>query len=465
MNSFLIKASILIFFSVSLRFSAELQFASYLLIAAYSLFGLRQVILSMLLLWIFIMINSSIAGPNTFAQIGRILVLFCASFSVLIHYPTLSYIKTSKIFLVTFIFLIFLIFHSIFFSAIPLLSISKSIYWTMSFLTIYYAWNGLNSEVFSEFSNTFYNLLVGILLVNFLLINSSLGYIQNVELFQGFFDHPNAFGIFCSVVCSLAIGRFFNMREKFSYFNFFVILLSINLIILSGSRTAGIAIIISFLVSFVIISFFSSKAIRKLFPFKVIYALLTIVILLLTLSYFTNSTYLYNFVNKGSDISKSSVVERNRLRSKTSSASFNQESYVDYYMKSRGILVSPMVDNIIKQPMGIGFGVSSCPECMNVVVDPVFGIPISAPIEKGTLPIALMEEVGFFGLLLFCIWVLTIFRIALVNRKLLLPVFFTILLINLGESMLFSPGGFGMFVLIMLGWICASPKSKNYLTN
>ena len=134
-------------------------------------------------------------------------------------------------------------------------------------------------------------------------------------------------------------------------------------------------------------------------------------------------------------------------------------------MKSRGILVSPMVDNIIKQPMGIGFGVSSCTECMNVVVDPVFGIPISAPIEKGTLPIALMEEVGFFGLLLFCIWVLTIFRIALVNRKLLLPVFFTILLINLGENMLFSPGGFGMFVLIMLGCICASPKSKNYLTN
>ena len=465
MNSFLIKASILIFFSVSLRFSAELQFASYLLIAAYSLFGLRQVILSMLLLWIFIMINSSIAGPNTFAQIGRILVLFCASFSVLIHYPTLSYIKTSKIFLVTFIFLIFLIFHSIFFSTIPLLSISKSIYWTMSFLTIYYAWNGLNSEVFSEFSNTFYNLLVGILLVNFLLINSSLGYIQNVELFQGFFDHPNAFGIFCSVVCSLAIGRFFNMREKFSYFNFFVILLSINLIILSGSRTAGIAIIISFLVSFVIISFFSSKAIRKLFPFKVIYTLSTIAILILTFSYFTNSTYLYNFVNKGYDISDSNVTGINRLHSKTPSISFNQESYVDYYMKSRGILVSPMVDNIIKQPMGIGFGVSSCPECMNVVVDPVFGIPISAPIEKGTLPIALMEEVGFFGLLLFCIWVLTIFRIALVNRKLLLPVFFTILLINLGESMLFSPGGFGMFILIMLGWICASPKSKNYLTN
>jgi len=461
MNSFLIKASILTFFSVLLRFSTELQFASYLLIAAYSLFGLRQVILSMLLLWIFIMINTTIAGPNTFAQIGRILVLFCASFSVLIHYPTLSYLKTSKIFFVTFIFFIFLIMHSIFLSAIPLLSISKSLYWVISFLTVYYAWNGLNSEVFSEFSNTFYNLLVGILLVNFLLINSSLGYIKNVELFQGVFDHPNAFGIFCSVVCSLAIGRFFNMRKKLPYFDFFVMLLSFILIILSGSRTAGFSIIISFGLSFVVISFFSSKAKRKLFPFKIIYTLSTIVILILSFSFFTNSPYLYNFINKGYDINVNKVTEINKLNIKTPSIPFIQKSSVDYYMDSRGILVSPMLNNIIKQPFkGIGFGVSSCPECMNIVLDPLFGIPISAPIEKGTLPIALMEELGFFGLLLFCIWALTIFRIALVDRKLLLPVFFTLLLINLGENMLFSPGGFGMFVLIIFGWICASSKSK-----
>jgi hypothetical protein len=459
MNYFLTKAFILIFFSILLRFNTEFQFASYLIVAAYSLFGLRQVILSMLLVWIFVMINTSVAGPNTFAHIGRILVLFFAIFSVLIHYPTSPHLKTSKIFLVTLIFSIFLIFHSIFLSVTPLLSISKSAYWIMSFLTIYYAWNGLNSKVFNEFSNNFYYLLVGIFLVNYALINSPLGFIKNVDLFQGFFDHPNAFGIFTSVVCSLAIGRFFSMG-KILYFNFFIIVLSLNAVILSGSRTAGLAIVISFLLSFIIIRFFSSKAILKSFPSKIIYSLsILVLILLLALSY-TKVFYLDNFFNKGQNTNQT-------INYNGASFSSSKKTIVDNYIKSRNVLILPMLDNINKQPFtGIGFGVGSSPERINVVKDTVFGIlPISSPIEKGILPLAVIEELGFWGFLLFFIWLFTIFRISLVNRKLLLPVFFTLLLINLGENVLFSPGGFGLFVLIMIGWISATPKSQNYLTN
>lgn len=64
---------------------------------------------------------------------------------------------------------------------------------------------------------------------------------------------------------------------------------------------------------------------------------------------------------------------------------------------SRGFLIARMFSNIEEHPfVGIGFGVSSTPEEMNITYDPIFGAPLSAPVEKGVLPVAIIEEFGFF---------------------------------------------------------------------
>jgi len=461
------QALIVIFFSIMLRFNAELQFLSYLMVAAYSLFGLRQVLLSMLLVWIFIMLNTSIAGPNTFSHIGRVLVLFCSMFSILIYYPAKRDFKISKLFLVTIIFGIFLIFHSIFFSVIPSLSLSKSIYWIASFLTIFFAWNSMNNKTFNEFSKFFYYLLVGILLINFSLINSPLGFVQNIDLFQGFFDHPNAFGIFCSILVSFSIGRL-NTANKNSVIYFMIIILGFLLILFSGSRTAGFAVILSLIAAFIIMRFFTSRKLETAFSIKIFYILTTFLIISYAIFSILEVSLINNFINKGQNTSQTldyndyeMSIELSNSNSKSSNSS---DSLKDYYMKSRGVIIVPMISNIKIRPLtGLGFGVSSTPSNMNIAKDPIFGIPLSAPIEKGFLPIAIIEELGIFGFLIFLYWILIIYQYALNNRQLLIPIFFTLILINAGEYVLFSPGGFGLFVLIFFGWICAASKHKNDL--
>ena len=86
------------------------------------------------------------------------------------------------------------------------------------------------------------------------------------------------------------------------------------------------------------------------------------------------------------------------------------------------------------------------------------GIPVSAPIEKGILPLAILEEVGVFGFIFFMIWILILIRLAINNSFRTLIVLLTILLFNLGEAGLFSANGYGMLYLIVITSIITRPK-------
>jgi len=95
---------------------------------------------------------------------------------------------------------------------------------------------------------------------------------------------------------------------------------------------------------------------------------------------------------------------------------------------------------------------------IRITRDPVFNLPISAPIEKGNLYLAVLEELGLIGLLLFFAWLIfSYFRV--VKKNLFgLPVFFTILMLNFGESVLFSPGGVGALCIMMFTWSITASK-------
>ncbi len=73
---------------------------------------------------------------------------------------------------------------------------------------------------------------------------------------------------------------------------------------------------------------------------------------------------------------------------------------LEAYDLSRGSLIDEMWQNITEHPLaGIGFGIGSDPSEMEIERDPVFRLPIGAPIEKGVLPIAVVEELGIIGAL------------------------------------------------------------------
>ncbi len=126
---------------------------------------------------------------------------------------------------------------------------------------------------------------------------------------------------------------------------------------------------------------------------------------------------------------------------------------LEAYDRSRGSLIAQMRENIYEHPWtGIGFGVASDPSTMLINHDPVFGLPVGASVEKGVAFVAIVEELGILGAALVGLWVFALLRGAARSGIAPFAVVLTILFLNMGESTFFSPGGFGLLSLLLLGW-------------
>jgi len=130
-----------------------------------------------------------------------------------------------------------------------------------------------------------------------------------------------------------------------------------------------------------------------------------------------------------------------------------QASVGEAFEASRGGLVTSQLHNFMTSPwIGHGFG---------VYADGVFpsgvkmfaGIPVSAPVEKGVLPTAVLEETGIVGFvcLSFLIYVLVrgVWRR---SSHALVAMLIACLFVNLGEAVLLSPGGMGLHIWLLIGW-------------
>ena len=127
-------------------------------------------------------------------------------------------------------------------------------------------------------------------------------------------------------------------------------------------------------------------------------------------------------------------------------------------ISARGELMSRSMQNFGEHPfLGIGLGVPSEFEAASFIdrrVVYVAGVPVSASVEKGFLPTAMLEEMGLIGTGLTLV-LLGVMAISILGRGevWVVWVFFTALLQNAGEAVLFSLGGKGLFIWLMLG-IC-----------
>jgi hypothetical protein len=114
-----------------------------------------------------------------------------------------------------------------------------------------------------------------------------------------------------------------------------------------------------------------------------------------------------------------------------------------------------MIANIEEEPFtGIGFAIASEPLSMVIEREPVLELPIGGTltIEKGVMPIAVLEELGVFGFLMVTIWIWLMVKRGAKAGVVAFAVMATLLFTNLGESTLFFPGGLGLLLLILLAW-------------
>jgi hypothetical protein len=123
---------------------------------------------------------------------------------------------------------------------------------------------------------------------------------------------------------------------------------------------------------------------------------------------------------------------------------------VEAFERSRGRLLDPMFDNIAEHwDTGIGFGIGSYPQEMLIERDPFFGIPTSASIEKGNMPIAVFEELGVLGFFLVMFWIFVCLRRATAHGLVEIALCMCVIAINFGENIFFSPGGAGLLALLL----------------
>ena len=123
------------------------------------------------------------------------------------------------------------------------------------------------------------------------------------------------------------------------------------------------------------------------------------------------------------------------------------------FAASRGNGMLSQLTNFASSPLvGHGFGVYANGYFPSGVVT-VAGIPVSAPVEKGVVPTAVLEETGLLGFSSFAYLVFSLTRTVWRRApRTIVAILFSCLFVNLGEAVLLSPGGMGLFVWLLIGW-------------
>lgn len=423
--------------AISMRFaSAPTANLSYLLIAVYALAGRAQAIQALCFSWLFTMLSPGIAPDATYGALGRYAVLACAALSVLIRSGILSSAppKIDRMVLATLLLGLGICFHALFFSLMKDISLLKAVSWTVASATLISGWSALSTIERNRLEKQIFVGLAVLMLLSLPLLASGIGYLRNDFGFQGIMSHPQAFGPTMALLGAWAIAYVVS-SDRPPFLMMGLIGVSLLLIVLSEARTAGFALVLALFVSVLAIKLLTRDSLRRLFPAltsKRFHALAFIGLGIIILGGPTLSGVVTDYVVKRGDAS----------------------DVIDAYDRSRGALIDAMWNNISSNPWaGIGFGVASIPEEMEVTRDPVFDLPIGASIEKGVLPLAILEELGILGAAAVLVWIWMIVRRSVRGRK-ILPLFlvFLALLLNMGEMMLFSPGGMGLLMLVILGY-------------
>lgn len=421
--------------------------ASYFLIAAYALFGPAQAIRALTLSWLVSMINPGIAAEASAATVGRYAILLCAALSVYIHIQAFREgIRIRRLTIATLLLGGFFMIHAFILSPVVDISVLKAVSWTLTMCTLIAAWLGLSSDDRDALARQVFGVLTMVMLISLPLAAHPLGYLRNESGFQGVLNHPQAFGSTMALLGAWSASRMLSEKRP-AWTSITLVGACLGLVLLSEARTAGLALVLGVGASSIITPQIAGQPTRVLLPglkSKRLFLVAMLALVGMALMADQLGDAIFQYINK-----------RDRDNAVTLLAA---------YEGSRGPLMQTMWENISEHPFtGIGFGIASDPAVMVVERDQLFGLPTSATIEKGVLPLAIWEEVGIFGLTAVTAWIFVLFRRGARGGLVPVAVALTALLLNMGESTLFSTGGMGMLSLILIGWVFSAGDRNIYL--
>lgn len=424
----------LIFGAVVLRLTPETSALSFLVLAGYAFFGRRQAVHALALAWLFSVLNPVLAAEVSAGSTVRYIVVFASALSIAVRARNGGESTAMRQpVLATFLLCSFLLVHSLLFSVQPAISILKSISWSIVALTAMAAWCALQARERARLERQMFGGLVFVCIASLVVLPTSMGYLRNGTGFQGVLSHPQAFGATMAILSAWAVCSSLS-RAAPSWPLISVGGVSVGLVIMSEARTAGLALAFGVLLAVLFgalpgkVNYPSLAGLRH----RRVHALALVLLGLVIIRGPDLAGYLSGFLEKRSDTS----------------------NLLDVYDASRGSLVRDMWSNIRREPVsGIGFGVASDLSQTGVVRDSLLGLPLTASVEKGVAPVAVLEEIGIPGFACVFLWAVAVLRRSkLAGGVPAMGVALTIFLVNLGESSLFSAGGLGTLMLLFLGW-------------
>lgn len=413
--------------------------ASFLLLAVYALFGRGPAIQAIALSWLFLMLSPGIGAEAPGGSVGRYVVLVAAASSVLARSRMFhDGARVRRITMITALLGVFFVVHALLFSLVVDVSVLKAVSWTLATATLFAAWASLEAEERSLLSRQIFGGLVVLMVVSLPLLALPVGYLVNGTGFQGVLNHPQVFGSTMALLGAWAASRTLGRRQP-PWSAVALASSCLALVLLSEARTAGFALVLGVGCAAVLAPIVPGRSARAVLPglrSKRVYLVGGAVLVGVVLAGPRLEGVVTNFISKSGRAGVSSLFAA--------------------YDRSRGEMTEAMWSNIQKKPFqGIGFGIALDPTSMDIKRDPVFGLPTGASIEKGVLPLAVLEEVGIIGFAAVAAWVLFILRRSSTGGISPFAVVLTALLLNMGESTLFSPGGMGLLPLVLIGWAFA----------
>lgn len=412
---------------------APIAAVSYLILGGYALLGRAQAVEALGISWFLTIINPGIASEPSLL-VGRYAVMAAAALSVLLRSIHLKRgPRVSKTVLATILVGTFIAVHSLFFSQVVDVSLLKTLSWAVVTSTLLSAWGNLSTQEATRLEHRVFGGLTAVALLSVSLLPFPVGFLRNSSGFQGLLNHPQAFGVSVGLLGTWAAARMLGQPRP-SWRTAVLAGLCVVLVILSEARTAGLGMAIGLGAAILSAPVISGRAVKATFPglgSRRVHAALALALVFGLVAWPMITERVSGYVTK-----------RDRA-----------QSLAQAYNVSRGALIDDMLLNIRSHPLqGIGFGVASHPSEMEITREGALALPSSASVEKGVAPLAALEELGLLGFIVVSLWLWMVVRRAAQNGIEALAVIATILVMNMGESVLFSTGGAGMLMLVLLGW-------------
>jgi hypothetical protein len=327
--------------------------------------------------------------------------------------------------------------------ALPI-SLMKIVTFAVAATAVLIAFRRITPRALASLQTWFVSLGVTIIAVSgLMLVKPGLGIGSDGGL-QGVLNQPQALGIFIAPFAAWALTGAFLMRRPSSKLEIWFAIAAVGLIIVTKARTAGFATFIG--VAVVALSRLLSgreRAQASLGRPILLAGAAAIAIGALAFTTGKVGTVLTDYAFKGS---KGEV-----------------NSLGGAFYESRGSGVLSEWQNFVNRPLtGNGFGVYPDGH-FSSGVQYFAGIPISAPVEKGFLPTAVLEEDGIPGALSLVVMILWLGRETWRHPDLRWRALFCACLgINIGECVLLAPGGIGMIDWLLIGLALCAHRAERF---